>query len=269
MNSPLSAARICLVAASMTLVLPGCTTQSQRIGADDGSDVCRAQRVALDSTGEFFAEDILKGAAIGAVGGALAGLMIGGNARGALIGAASGAALGAVGGYWKARVQQQQDQATLYRTVASDIQRDNAAIDKSQLAFNQLIDCRQRDANRIKLDYRAGRLTRPQADALMVDVRRRANEDVQIARQTSQRIQGRSADFEFANNQVNPGASARSSGGYTTAARPVARPNAQYAPPSGSAAEVQAATSTNLAKRDQFNRSISQAAARQTSFELG
>ncbi len=265
MHSPLSAARMCLVAASMTLALPACTMQSQRIGADDGSDVCYRYRVTLDSTGNYFGEDILKGAAVGAAGGALAGLLIGGNVRGALIGAASGAALGAAGGYFAARQKQAQDQASLYRTMSSDIRRDNDYIDKGQLAFNQLTECRQAEANRIKMDYRAGRLTRPQAEALIVDVRKRSNDDLQIARTMSQRIQGRSADFEFANNQVNPGTASRPS--YTTAARPAAPARTQYAPASGSA-EVQAATSTNLAKRDQFNRSINQAAARQTSFEL-
>lgn len=265
MTSGLAAVRICLVASSMTLILPGCSTQSSRIGANDGSDVCYRQRVTLDSTGDYFGEDILKGAAVGAAGGALAGLLVGGNARGALIGAAAGGALGAAGGYWKARQQQNQDQASLYRTVSSDIERDNAMIDKTQLAFNQLTDCRQQEANRIKADYRSGRLTRPQADALMTDVRRRSNDDLQIARATDQRIQGRSADFQFANNQVNPGA-ARTASVASNTRRPTR--TGQSAAPSGTAASVQAATSTNLAKRDQFSRSIEQAQARQTAFEL-
>ena len=52
-------------------LLAGCvSTREGRIGADDGSDACRAQVVALDSTGNFFGEDIVRGAAIGAVGGA-------------------------------------------------------------------------------------------------------------------------------------------------------------------------------------------------------
>lgn len=267
MTSPLAAARICLVASSMTLMLPGCTTQSSRIGADDGSDVCHRQRVTLDSTGNYFGEDIVKGAAAGAVGGALAGLLIGGNARSALIGAAAGGVLGAAGGYWSARSQQNQDQASLYRTVSSDIERDNAMIDKTQLAFNQLTDCRQQEANRIKTDYRLGRLARPQAEALMTDVRRRSSDDLVIARATDKRIQGRSADFQFANEQVNPGATQTAT--YASARRRPTRPNAQYAAPAGTAAAVQAATSTNLAKRDQFTRSIDQAQARQTSFELG
>jgi hypothetical protein len=34
------------------------STQSQRIGSDDGTDSCRTQLVALDSTGNFFGADI-------------------------------------------------------------------------------------------------------------------------------------------------------------------------------------------------------------------
>src|SRR6476646_10182059 len=78
---------------AITGLLCGCapgafTTQSQRIGPDDGTDSCRPQLVALDSTGNFFGADILKGAAIGAGTGALAGGLIGGLATGSWRGAA-------------------------------------------------------------------------------------------------------------------------------------------------------------------------------------
>src|ERR1700761_2648531 len=58
------------------------TTQAQRIGPDDGTDACRPQLVALDSTGDFFGAAILQGTAIGAGTGALAGGLIGGLAAG-------------------------------------------------------------------------------------------------------------------------------------------------------------------------------------------
>lgn len=247
--------------AAMLLVLPACTTQTDRIGADDGTDVCRRERVTLDSTGDFFAEDIIKGAAIGAVGGGLIGGLAGGDLKGALIGAAAGGALGAAGGYFKARMQQSTDQASLYRTVSSDIQRDNDNIDKTQIAFNQLVDCRKRSADRIRADLRAGRITRADAQGQMADVKRRAAEDLQIARKISARIQDRGTDFEFANNQVNPSAAKR------PPARP-ANPTAHYNGPPATPAAVQAATSTNLAKRDRFNHSIDTAAASQSTFEL-
>ena len=79
-----------------TSLLAGCaqgpmSTQSARIGYDDGTDSCRRQVLALDSTGNFFGADILAGAALGAVTGGLAGGLISGNWRGALVGAGAGA----------------------------------------------------------------------------------------------------------------------------------------------------------------------------------
>ena len=124
----------------ITGLLCGCapgafTTQSQRIGTDDGTDTCRQQLVALDSTGNFFGADILQGAAIGAGVGALAGGLIGGLAtgswRGAAIGALAGGVTGAVIGgsnaYWNALQQQQMDQASLYSRVSLDLERENVA----------------------------------------------------------------------------------------------------------------------------------------------
>jgi hypothetical protein len=252
------------------LSLPGCSTQSQRIGFDDGSDVCRPQRVALDSTGNYFGEDIVAGAAIGAVAGGLMGALAGGNARSALIGAAAGGALGAAGGYWKARMQQASDQQTLYRTVYSDIERDNVGIDKTQLAFNQLVDCRQAEASRIRADLRSGLVSRPLAEGAMAGVRQRADGDSRIALAISGKIQERSANFAFANNQVNPGAPP-----YIPpeeAPQPQRRgrvaTRAPAPPPATPAGQVQVATSTNLAKRDQLARSISTAQASTSSFEL-
>lgn len=245
-----------ILAACGGLLLPGCSTQSQRLGADDGSDVCRPQRVTLDSTGDFFGEDIVKGAAIGAVGGGLVGLLAGGNARSAAIGAVAGGVAGAAGGYFAARQQQSSDQASLYRTVSSDIDRDNAVIDKTQIAFNQLVDCRRGEANRIRADLRAGRITRPQAEAAMAAVRQRSQVDVQMAQAINGRIEQRGNDFALANQQVNPGASS------------AGRASSRARPPSTPAGQVQVATSTNLAKRDQLNQSIQRAASNTSAFEL-
>ena len=158
---------------AITGLLCGCapgafTTQSQRIGPDDGTDSCRTQLVALDSTGNFFGAQILQGAAVGAGVGALAGGLIGGlatgNWRGAAIGALAGGITGGVIGgsnaYWNALQQQQMDQAALYSRVSLDLERENAQIDKTQLAFDQLEDCRFRQAQAINADY-AGAPDRP------------------------------------------------------------------------------------------------------------
>lgn len=240
----------------IALVLPGCSGLNQVNVQDDPSDPCRPERAALRSTGDYFAQDIIAGAAIGAVSGGLLGAIAGGDARSAAIGALAGGALGAIGGYWKARSQQYSDQATLYRTVYGDIERDNRSIDQTQVAFNRLVACRSSEASRIRADYRAGRISRDQAASAMATVRARSDDDLRLARSISGHIEQRSADFSYASNQV------RTTGAAPSRAAPRGRA------PVSAAAQVQAATSTNVAKRDQFEQSIARAQANRSSFEL-
>lgn len=195
----------------------GLSSQNARIGADDGTDVCRPYVVALDSTGNYFAADIMKGAAIGALGGGLAGGLIGGDWKGALIGAGAGAILGGASSYWMALQQQAQDQAVLNARVSGDLQQENGAIDRTQAAFNQVMDCRFRQANEIQADYAARRIDRPNAVARMSWVKARAQRDLETARRIDSQIAGRGAQFEVAADNLEPAPAA-------TASRPVSRP---------------------------------------------
>jgi hypothetical protein len=264
--SPTTASFRLVVALALCLT-QGCTAQTDRIGRDDGTDVCRPQRVALDETGNYFAQDVIAGAVVGAAAGGLVGLLAGRDTRSALLGAVAGGAVGAAGAYWRARQQQYSDQATLYRTMSSDIRRDNQYIDRTQYAFNGLVACRQMEADRVRADVRSGRMTRPQGQAVMAVIRQRSIEDLRIASTISGRIQGRSADFEFANAQVNP--SYRPTSAAATPSQRPARSTAQYNAPGGtSAPEVQAETSTNVAKRDRLQASIGVAQANQSKFEI-
>ena len=188
------------------MLLAGCVpTRTSRIGADDGSDACMAQLVALDSTGNFFAEDIVRGAAIGALGGALIGGVASGRWQGALIGAAAGSAMGAAGGYLAALQQRNKDQAGLNTALASDLQRENQQLDRTQLAFDQLIDCRLTQAARVRADYRFSKLPRDVATAQMADIRNRTERDIALARTIDQRIGTRGGEFDTAIENVAPG----------------------------------------------------------------
>ncbi|MBN8890639.1 MAG: hypothetical protein J0H91_10125 [Rhodospirillales bacterium] len=192
-------------------LLTGCaqgalSTRESRIGPDDGTDACRAQLVALDSTGNFFGAQILTGAAIGAAGGALAGGLIGRDLKGALIGAVAGGVLGAAGGYWSAVQQQRSDQAGMFAQVGGDLSRENAQIDRTQLAFDQLMDCRFRQAEAIRHDYAAHRIDRTLAVARMNTVKQRAERDLALARQINQQIADRGAQFVVAADNLAPGA---------------------------------------------------------------
>lgn len=188
------------------LMLSGCvTTQSGRIGADDGTDSCRRQLVALDSTGNFFAEDIIKGAVVGAVAGGLLGGLASGNWRGAAIGAAAGAVAGAATGYWSAVQQQQRDQAAMYTQVKGDLSRENAQLDRTQAAFDQLTDCRFGQARQVRADLTAGRISRDQAQAQMNLIRQRYDRDLTLARTINGQIGGRQDQFAEAANNLSPG----------------------------------------------------------------
>ena len=195
-----------IAAVTAAALLAGCvSTRSQRIGADDGMDACRTQLVALDSTGDFFAEDILKGAALGAVTGAVLGAAISGRWQGALIGAAAGAATGAAGGYLYALQQRNADQAALNASLSSDLARENAQLDRTQVAFDQLMECRFNRAQQIREAYRSGRIPQAVADQQMADVRGRAQRDIALARTINERIGTRGAEFDTAIEAVAPG----------------------------------------------------------------
>jgi uncharacterized membrane protein len=202
-----SARRAVAVLTSLSLLV-GCATpltREGRIGVDDGTDSCRQQLVALDSTGDFFAEDILKGAAIGALGGAAAGGLIGRDWRGALIGAAAGGAVGAAGGYLYAMQQRNKDQASLRMAVASDLERENAQLDRSQLAFDQLMDCRFRQAEQIRNAVRNGSMSREAGLAQMAQLRERTQREIAFAQSISQNINKRGAEFDTAVESFEPG----------------------------------------------------------------
>lgn len=192
-----------MLAASMMLV--GCTTQTGRIGADDGRDGCRAQLVALDSTGNFFGEDILRGAAVGAVGGALVGGLATGRWQGALIGAAAGGLGGAAVGYFAAVQRQARDQAAVTAQIGNDLQRENAELDRTQVAFDQLMDCRLRSAAILRAAVTEGRIDRSVGRAQMADIRARFDNDLRLAQTINGRITTRGNEFDTAIDNVVPG----------------------------------------------------------------
>jgi hypothetical protein len=199
------------------VVLAGCvTTQAGRIGVDDGRDACRPQLLALDSTGDFYGEQILQGAAIGAAGGALIGGLTSGRWQGALIGAAVGGASGAAVGYYAALQRQASDQQALFQQMSKDLSSENAQLDRTQIAFNNLMDCRLRSAERVREMARTGRMDRATAQAQMAEIRTRFQADLALAQSINGRIAARGAEFDTAIEGAIPGGKAA----VQTAARP-------------------------------------------------
>lgn len=205
------------VCVALGLTLSGCAggpmgsgptsfTQAGRIGPDNGSDSCYAQAQALDETGNFFGQDILTGAAIGAAGGGLLGALAGGNWQSALIGAAAGGAVGAAGGYWAALQKQQQSAAQMDATVTSNLTSENNQINQTQLAFNADMDCRFQQAQTIRQQYAAGQLTQDQATTNMAQVKAWAQRDLQLAQTINGQIQSRGSQFDTAVTNLSNGA---------------------------------------------------------------
>jgi hypothetical protein len=177
---------------------PQAFTQEGRVGPDDGSDSCHAYAVALDNTGDFFGQDILTGAAVGAAGGALLGGLASGNLRGVLIGAVAGGAVGAAGGYWEALQRQSQNTAQIESTVTDNLTQENQEIDATQIAFDNDMDCRFRQAASIEAQYKSGALTQDEAAAQMAQVKTLAQRDLALAQTINGQIQSRGAQFDTA-----------------------------------------------------------------------
>ena len=232
MTLPLVVSRSALTLCLLASCAPGqslntaFSTQSARIGPDDGTDSCRQYVVALDSTGNFFGASILTGAAAGALGGGLLGGIASGNWRGALIGAGAGALTGATVAYWSALQQRQYDQAALYTRVQGDISADNAQITRTQYAFNRLMACRFQQAEGINAAYHAHQIDRATAVGQMAGVRALAQRDVGLARTIDAQIEQRGQQFVVAADNIAPGTSGQiaagtGSPGYTaTSVRP-------------------------------------------------
>ena len=195
-------------ALTAALLLAGCTTQAGRIGYDDGRDACRPQLLALDSTGDFYGEQIVQGAAVGALSGALIGGLATGRWQGALIGAAVGGASGAAVGYYAALQRQARDQQALYVQMSSDLGRENAQLDRTQVAFNNLMDCRLNAADRVRQAVRDGRINRIQGIAEMSDIRTRFQNDIALAQSINGRIAARGTEFDTAIDSAIPGGKA-------------------------------------------------------------
>ncbi len=216
-----------VVSASLVLSsLTGCTTRTQRIGPDDGTDSCRAYVVALDSTGDYFAEDMIKGAAIGALGGALIGGLAGGNWQSALIGAAAGAVAGGLGGYWKSKMDQSRDQAV--PSMISDMKGDEAQLDKTQLAFKNLSACRREAAKNIRAQYAAKTISREEAQTKLRMLATQARKDVDILNGITGDSDKRMAEYQYAANQIDSTVPPPSAGSAATQSRP--RPSTSSRP---------------------------------------
>lgn len=215
MRRPRDTIRRAVAVVTSVAMLASCGPNMGALGVDDGSDPCRRQLETLNSTGNFFAQNIIAGAAVGAVAGAglaaLGSALFGGSGRdvtrAAVIGGVGGAVIGGIGGYWAERQRQARNDAVLAQNaVASDLAKENQELDRTRLAFNQLMDCRYAERNRIIADYRGGRMTLPQANAQLANLRGKVQNDIAVAQRINQNVGRRGAEFDVAIQSVAPDA---------------------------------------------------------------
>src|SRR4029077_5493728 len=142
-------AGFCLLLA-LALLLPSCAEMSPRYAGfvGDSADPCRSQRVVLAETDNFFAESIAAGAVTGALLGVGIAVLSGRRDAGTLVGSAVvGGVAGGAAVYWLGRRQQAKNDEVLYASMVQDLRTENAQIDRTQLAFDQLVQCRRQEAD--------------------------------------------------------------------------------------------------------------------------
>jgi hypothetical protein len=194
---------VCLALSLAIVAVPGCATNKPGTPSPT-ADTCKPQREAFRGYDDYFGKSMLIGAGLGAVAGGLIGYAIKQDAKAALTGAAVGAAAGAAGGYWQAVSQQKADRAAQTQQVLTDVNADNDKISAIQASFDTLVACRRGQADTIRADYKAGRIPRDQAETQMAAVKKRYEDDVAFAQKIDGKIAERSANFQFATEQLTP-----------------------------------------------------------------
>lgn len=224
-NTSCLAPRYAVAAFLVSVALGGCTT-TNRYSADYSDDVCRTQRDALQETGNHFAEDMVAGIGIGAIGGAALGVattfLTGGNvAQAALKGAVLGAISGFAVTYYNSLTEKGGgNPGGLFAVFQGDVARDVEEVAKTQRAFDALIDCRRREIASVKSAVKSGTLSRKDGDVKMAAIREKLAEDARVGRAIQGKLEDRTAQYAVAGAKLGlPGAKSRAERAYSQRAR--------------------------------------------------
>lgn len=165
----------------------------------DENDVCAGERLAMADKGKFFDKQLVQAAAAGAVAGGLLALATDQNV---VAGAAIGAGLGLAGGYL-AKLQSEGLNGTQIASQArSDISAENKRIDELIASFDDLSDCRKREAAAIQAQFDSGSISRNDAEAQMSGVRNRFGEDRRKFQQIADQISDNSDNYAAVYNDI-------------------------------------------------------------------
>jgi hypothetical protein len=197
----------CIVILAVALTTASCDTMnvpSVHYLLDTGPDSCGDQRKALDSYGNYFARDMVAGAAAGALVAGGTALILHRDFKTSVMIILTGLAIGAAGGYWKSVTDKETNMQARYRLVEKDVQAENTKVDGAHQAFNRLVDCRRRQAVQIRADVKAGRLSHDDGDKQIKEVRARYDDDIAIANGINKDMASHAANLEYANEQFKP-----------------------------------------------------------------
>lgn len=202
-----------LSAALLATLLAGCVTSNPetRFNNDDPQDVCRVERGKLQETGNPFSMESF----LGGLKGTLANLDRN-------IGKLAVSLTGFGSDYFNALSSQRSGQspASMFTTFQGDLDRDAAQMEKTQLAFDALIDCRTKEIATVKASVKSGSLTRQGGDAKMADIRAKIAEDTRVARAIMGNLEERTANYAVAASKMGvPDARARAERAYAQKAR--------------------------------------------------
>ncbi len=171
---------------------------------NEADDTCRDQRKALQSYGNYFEQNMLVGAGAGALTATAVAVATHQSVKATIVEAFAGLMIGAAAGYWESVQQKASNTQARYRLVQDDIQGENAKVDGVQHAFNTLIDCRRKQAAKLRADVAAGRVSHDDGTKQMNQIKARYDDDIAIARRIDSNIADHTANLEYASEQFKP-----------------------------------------------------------------
>ena len=87
--------------------------------------------------------------------------------------------------------------------LVAEIEADHGRIELVTSTFNDLVACRRGEAQRVKTDVRAGRLSRSAGEEQLNQLKSLIEQDLVVARETNQTLQARTTEFQLSTEKAD------------------------------------------------------------------